>query len=439
MTTRNLARLGILTGACAALFGTTPLAFADAEPIPNFTTPVPIALTAKGAARTVTVVARTTQRVGDNVGAETHGMFCGGEVPLTVKDLNVVRSILFTAVTKELERAGYARFEPNESAFDNQEGKSADFKLGATVKSYRFVMCRGSGTDVTGGAYYKIFWELFSTRQQKVIFSATTEGSYNNKETMKFADMVNKAQYNALDSLLALPAFVSAYESDADAAPAAPAAAADGTAPAAVAPPASAAAGQEPITVLNAPPLKGGVQANVEALRAAVFTVETTAGSGSGFLIDSQGYIITNRHVVLDEKYVRIKMANGKSVPGQVLRRDSARDVALVKIDPIDVNPLAIRMTPPTVTEEVYAIGSPLGRNFAGTITKGIISANNRGDVHQPFIQADVGVTHGNSGGPLLDTNGQVIGISTSGFAGTPLNFFIPINDALKKLSVDVR
>ncbi len=121
----------------------------------------------------------------------------------------------------------------------------------------------------------------------------------------------------------------------------------------------------------------------------------------------------------------------------EVLRRDAIRDVALIKTNPIGGTSLPIRTTQSAAAEEVYAIGSPKSKELAGTVTKGILSAD-RISNNQNFLQSDVAITNGNSGGPLIDAKGFVIGISTQGIPGTALNFFIPIMDALKKLAIDL-
>jgi S1-C subfamily serine protease len=171
----------------------------------------------------------------------------------------------------------------------------------------------------------------------------------------------------------------------------------------------------------------------------AVVIVFAADGSGSGFLVSNDGYLITNHHVVGASKYVKLKWADGSETLGEVIRSDPRRDVALVKADahgraPLDLRPGAVEQGEP-----VFAIGSPLGEAQQNTMTKGIVSATRMRD-GLPYIQSDVAVTHGNSGGPLIDSKGRVIGITVSGLApaGTPigLNFFIPIDDALRALSL---
>ena len=119
---------------------------------------------------------------------------------------------------------------------------------------------------------------------------------------------------------------------------------------------------------------------------------------------------------------------------------DARRDVALIKAESRGRRPLAVRRAPVVLGEGVFAIGTPLEETLQNTMTKGIVSAQQRVFDGLPFIQSDVGVTHGNSGGPLLDEKGAVIGLTASGreINGAPvgLNFFIPIDDALKALAI---
>jgi S1-C subfamily serine protease len=162
-------------------------------------------------------------------------------------------------------------------------------------------------------------------------------------------------------------------------------------------------------------------------------------GSGSGFLVSKDGYVLTNHHVVGGAKYVKLKWSNGEETLGEVIRSDRRRDVALVKTDAKGRAPLALRGGAPQLGDPVFAIGTPLDDKLQNTLTKGIVSAN-RVYEGQPFIQSDVAVTHGNSGGPLLDEKGRVLGLTVSGRApdGAPvgLNFFIPIDDALRALAL---
>lgn len=170
-----------------------------------------------------------------------------------------------------------------------------------------------------------------------------------------------------------------------------------------------------------------------------VVAVFAGASLGSAFLVSADGYLITNHHVVGDAKQVKIRWSDGFETVGEVVRSHKARDVALVKTDPHGRQPLTLRRASLQPGEAVFAIGSPLSAELQSTVTKGVVSANRIQDGFS-FIQSDVAVTHGNSGGPLLDEKGAVVGIAVSGLepAGAPigLNFFIPIGDALDFLAL---
>jgi len=161
-------------------------------------------------------------------------------------------------------------------------------------------------------------------------------------------------------------------------------------------------------------------------------------GQGSGFIISSDGLILTNAHVVREAKNVTVKLSDRREFNAKVLGSDSATDIAVLRIDAKDLP--TVRLGDPQALEvgdPVLAIGSPFG--FEQTATQGIVSAKGRslpGDAVVPFIQTDAAVNPGNSGGPLFDGNGAVVGINaqiysqSGGYMG--LAFAIPINVALK-------
>lgn len=125
---------------------------------------------------------------------------------------------------------------------------------------------------------------------------------------------------------------------------------------------------------------------------------------------------------------------------GTVIKKNRSRDVALIKIDS-KITPLIIRQQLPSQADEVFAIGSPLNENLSGSITRGIVSAI-RTIEGKKWIQSDAAISPGNSGGPLVNSSGNVIGISTAGYmtAGSQvgLNLFIPIQAALESLDVSI-
>jgi SpoVK/Ycf46/Vps4 family AAA+-type ATPase len=199
-------------------------------------------------------------------------------------------------------------------------------------------------------------------------------------------------------------------------------------------------------TVVRIPALPRSVtplSEGTSALQAAVVTIKLESGHGSGFFISKDGYLLTNHHVVGDNKFVTIKLTTGRQMPGEVLRSHKGRDVALVKVNESALEALPLQLEAPDVAAEVYAIGTPFRETLSTTISKGIVSAY-RTENDLKLMQSDVAIHGGNSGGPMVDRFGNVVAISVSGITasaeklGTSLNFFIPIADALKFLAVEL-
>ncbi len=160
------------------------------------------------------------------------------------------------------------------------------------------------------------------------------------------------------------------------------------------------------------------------------------ASQGSGFILTQDGYILTNAHVVADAKEVFVKLNDRREYPAKVVGVDDYTDVALLKIDARKLPAVKVGdANQLEVGDWVLAIGSPFG--FERTATQGIVSALSRSlpdGTYVPFIQTDVAVNPGNSGGPLFDTNGNVVGINSQIFSRSGgymgLSFAIPINVA---------
>jgi serine protease Do len=161
-------------------------------------------------------------------------------------------------------------------------------------------------------------------------------------------------------------------------------------------------------------------------------------GQGSGFVLSADGIVLTNAHVVQNASEVTVKLTDRREFRAKVLGADPATDIAVLRIDARDLP--AVKLGDPArarVGDWVVAIGSPFG--FENSVTAGIVSAKGRslpGDIYVPFIQTDVAVNPGNSGGPLFSLEGEVIGINSQiysrsgGYQG--LSFAIPIDMALR-------
>ena len=178
---------------------------------------------------------------------------------------------------------------------------------------------------------------------------------------------------------------------------------------------------------------------------------EQVSSEGSGVIYKKEGnfaYLVTNTHVINGAKKVDIRLADGTKVPGEIVGSDTYSDIAVVKITADKVTTVAEfgDSDQLTVGETAIAIGSPLGSEYANTVTQGIVSSLNRNvslksedgqAISTKAIQTDTAINPGNSGGPLINIQGQVIGITSSKIAtngGTSvegLGFAIPSNDAI--------
>ena len=179
-----------------------------------------------------------------------------------------------------------------------------------------------------------------------------------------------------------------------------------------------------------------------------ISTNPSTLSLGSGFIIDPDGYIITNDHVVSGSDEIYIKLIDNTEVPARIIGTDPKTDLALLKINVEKKLPAAefADSSKVRVGDVVIAIGNPLG--FGGTVTTGIISSKgrdlglNQAELVDDFLQTDAAINTGNSGGPLYDIHGKVVGINTSvpdinGGTNIGIGFAIPANtviDIMKQL-----
>ena len=178
--------------------------------------------------------------------------------------------------------------------------------------------------------------------------------------------------------------------------------------------------------------------------------VET--GAGSGFIVSEDGYILTNNHVVDGADQVTVRLLDRHEYPAKVIGTDPNTDLAVIKIEPkagIHLTPAALGASSTTrVGEWVLAVGNPLSENLSFTVTSGILSAKGRGQLPLPgrgnlsiqdFLQTDAAINRGNSGGPLLNVRGEVIGINSAIYSPTGVSagyaFAIPIDLARQVMS----
>lgn len=159
---------------------------------------------------------------------------------------------------------------------------------------------------------------------------------------------------------------------------------------------------------------------------------------GSGFIMDPSGYILTNRHLILEASRVTVRLHDSRELPAQIVAQDATSDIALLKIEAEDLRALPLGDSRDArVGQWVLAIGNPFG--LSQTVSAGIISALGRSDLrilpYEDFIQTDASIHPGNSGGPLVNLRGEVLGINTAIYSrrdgrGQGIGFAVPIDIA---------
>ncbi|NQU62368.1 MAG: serine protease [Rhodospirillales bacterium] len=309
--------------------------------------------------------------------------------------------------------------------------KQASYLIGGQIEDIKLNVCNEidwwtgwpRGTQKGKGAV-KVRWQVFSVLNRKIVFETKTEGAAKLETGAAGGELViiQNAFANAVVNLAAKQEFVDVLKESTP----------------------------NVLDIKNADvntletkryhPRKQRITETIDQTRHSVVTIDSGLGHGSGFFI-SPTLIMTNFHVVENVQLIRINLLTGRKILGEVIRRHPKRDVAIIQVEESGHLPIPVRETPLKVTEEVYAIGSPLDKKLSGTVTRGIVSKFTTNRSGMEDIQADVDIQGGNSGGALLDANGNVVGVSYAGI-GPPgkfsagVNFFIPIMDALKKLNI---
>lgn len=346
---------------------------------------------------------------------------------------------------REMRNAHYNVIGDPDALFGNftDAEQDAEYLVAGRVDSIAMDICdevtwnghkRGTQSGSTG---VEVTWQVFSTLDRKVVLETRTSGSADLKDGMPDGEvaLLVRAFAAAARNLGADRRFhdallrkgVSAQASAANA-------------------PLSgwgAVAERPSLAIPVTPQFTAAIVANMTRIQASVVTITTGLAQGSGFFV-APDLVLTNHHVARDAERLKLTLINGMEVYATTLRSDPKRDVALLQIEGGTFTPLPLRRTPVALTEEVYAIGSPLDESLAGTVTRGIVSQIQRNQYGLELIQADATIQPGSSGGPLLDAQGNVIGISQSGLTDTTdhlvgINFFVPIADALRQLNITLQ
>ncbi|GBF57262.1 putative serine protease HhoB [Candidatus Phycosocius bacilliformis] len=327
---------------------------------------------------------------------------------------------------EELEKTGFRVIGGTDNLFEESDTSEAEYLVAGTVKQASAKICAimagfGDFDTIKGQIIFDIEWQVYSRLQRKVVAAISTRGGVNRQKSgpggplMLFDEAFGENVRQLINSAEFRKVFVGKKLSEG-----------------------------ELITAPKIAPFKYKKAAtylgnSLEQSVGSVVSLSNGQSTGSGFLISTEGLILTNRHVVGDANLVRVRWSDGAETIGTVLRSDRGRDVALVKTDNRSRLPFKLSQTIPELGSTVRAIGSPFGMQFQGTVSQGVISSSRIVGGFR-YLQSDVAVNPGNSGGPLLDNEGKVVGITVSGLqvsgAQVGVNFFIPISEAVSFLGL---
>ena len=267
-------------------------------------------------------------------------------------------------------------------------------------------------------------WSVFDVDKEKVIYELSTGGYSDSQKPGKFEDELILALKDAVIGLIDSDDFVKIADNNGN--------------PVAV----DNEVVSEALILPKVPTSNSTDYAQiVKNSINSVVTVKTEFGHGSGFIISSDGYALTNNHVVEDAENIEVIFNNKLTLPAEIIKTDKNRDVTLLKIVGGGYNPLPLNTSDKAaeIGSEVIAIGTPEDIKLGQSVTKGIISGYRNLD-DKNYIQTDVSINSGNSGGALLNTKGEVIGIVVAKITGSNvegLGFAIPIDEAVKGLNIE--
>lgn len=340
----------------------------------------------------------------------------GGYLNFSDEDLN-------QRFREALEAANYEVVGDPSALFDDASAWKAELLVAGVVTDLKVSPHYPAGglgdfRDSRATAYLKVEWQVYSRLSRQVVLKLVTEGSVDQKKSTRNGadEALGDAFSNAIENLLAEKQFYDLVVSSGE----------------------PKMEGRSVSIHFKDPERSGVILEKMPDIQTSVATIFAGDGLGSGFVISEDGYLLSNQHVVGDSRYVRIKFSTGVEVNGEVVSIHRGRDIALLKCGAQGLKCLPVRREIPKTGEEVYAIGTPgpAGQRLNETVTKGIVSGyRNLNGIN--YIQSDAAINPGNSGGPLLDKNGNVIGVSVlKRFDAEGLGFFIPIDEAIHSLQI---
>lgn len=322
------------------------------------------------------------------------------------------------AASEELRNMGYSVLGAENLLFGDDESAKARYQLGGTIQDIKYNTYAPSVGDFSE-ASIQVKWQLLDTLRKEIIFTATTEGY--GKQTGMASDIILLAFRKAIHNLMADNSFIKMMEKTDEEDIAKP-------------------LFNKELTITQNNRNKALKLPNdIDDIMYGVVVIRVGNTHASGFIVSRDGYILTAAHVVTGVDSVSVKMRSGLELDAKVIRIDKAQDIALLKVHGRGHKALQIEVNGlPPLGQELFAIGAPTSEKLSFSVSKGIVSGH-RENKNFKYIQTDASLNPGNSGGPLLNKDGQVVGIVSwklvaPGLEG--LSFGVPLEVVSSRLGI---
>lgn len=316
-----------------------------------------------------------------------------------------------------LKSLGYQVPESSDYMFVTDKTSSARYQIGAKVLNYKF----NTYLPLAGGfdeSEVSILYDLYDTFQDKIVYSTIKQG-YGKSD---YENAILIAHNDSFYGLLSDPDFVNIVALNSK----------------------QSKNKQnriaEKLFITNSLIEKYSMPESIEYFNSAVVTIETGFTHGSGFFISTDGYLLTAEHVVSGVDRVQIRTNQGFRIPANVVRVNRNSDIALLKANVSSVNFMPIVKQRAGLGVDLYAIGTPIDKNLSNSLAKGIVSSYRNNQSGVEYIQTDLSLNPGNSGGPVFDEDGNVLGVVSWKLSQADgVSFCIEIQHALDILQIELQ
>jgi len=357
-----------------------------------------------------------------------------GKIEWGIGNANVTTSELVAVVSDYMRGAGVLPVNDPGSVFGEQvERKRPKYWIGGAVQSAFVNGCFKTGLlgrgQQSGDGMARVKWTVLEADTDRVVFEMEADGFFelDSASNVGIQVILEEAIGRSAEKLALNPEFRAVIAQD----------------------PLQLARERDDLRLARMAPMEiealplsdRPIEEQMRDVRASVVQIRSTGGHGSGVLIDPE-LVLTNHHVVGEEALADVVLASGRMVIGEVVRRHEARDIALIKIEPVRFPYRPIRLQPPEIGESIFIVGSPLRETNQGVVTRGIVSQYTvRQDGLTDMIY-DARIYGGNSGGPIFDRFGNIVALvyasQVHARETTQINLGVPIAEGLEFVKIDV-